>query len=159
MKLQHLMICWILCVLLVLLPGLSGRQVVAEQEDATREAVAAVLRKQQDAWNRGDVAAFMEGYWESPELTFAESNGITRGWQPVKERYLKNYPEQKAMGHLDFSDLEVHPLGKDVALVIGRWHLKRDSGEMGGICTLVFREFPEGWRIIHDHTSRSEKAP
>jgi beta-aspartyl-peptidase (threonine type) len=50
-------------------------------------------------------------------------------------------------------------LGKNAALVLGRWHLKRDSGELGGIFTLVFQQFPNGWRIIHDHTSLDAKAP
>jgi ketosteroid isomerase-like protein len=158
MKLRYLVALSMLSALLACVSGSLTHVVEAEQETPTREAVAAVLTMQQDAWNRGDVAAFMEGYWKSPELTFAGSSGITRGWQPVMDRYRKNYPDQKAMGHLDFSDLEVRPLGKDAAVVIGRWHLKRESDELGGIFTLVFQEFPEGWRIIHDHTSRDEKA-
>jgi L-asparaginase / beta-aspartyl-peptidase len=129
-----------------------------QAEDSARAAITAVLNKQQDAWNHGDVAAFMEAYWTSPDVTFAGTSGVTRGWQPVMDRYRKNYPDQKAMGHLEFSDLEVRRLGKDAALVLGRWHLQRDSDEMGGVFTLVFQRFPEGWRIIHDHTSRDAKA-
>jgi L-asparaginase / beta-aspartyl-peptidase len=130
----------------------------ARQIEPVPRAITEVLTKQQDAWNRGDLAAFMEGYWNSPEVTFAGSSGITRGWQPVMERYQKNYPDKKAMGHLEFSDLQVHALGENTALVLGRWHLKRDSDELGGVFTLVFERFPEGWRIIHDHTSRDAKA-
>lgn len=158
MKLLHLVELGLSSALLVSVPGLLSRGVAARQENPTPEAVTAVLTMQQDAWNRGDVAQFMEGYSKSPELTFAGSSGITRGWQAVMERYQRNYADQKAMGHLDFSDLEVRSLGKDAALVIGRWHLARESGELGGIFTLVFQKFPEGWRIIHDHTSRDEKA-
>jgi ketosteroid isomerase-like protein len=141
---------------LLAVPHGCGR--VPQPEDSADAAVTAVLSKQQDAWNHGDVAAFMEAYWNSPDVTFAGTSGVTRGWQPVMDRYKKNYPDQKAMGHLDFSGLEVRPLGKDAALVLGRWHLKRDSDEMGGVFTLVFQHFPEGWRIIHDHTSRDAKA-
>ena len=130
-----------------------------QPDDKTREAVIAVLNQQQAAWNRGDVEQFMKGYWDSPELTFAGSSGVTRGWQPVMVRYKKNYPDQKAMGHLEFSELEVRPLGKEAALVTGRWHLNRDSDELGGVFTLVFQQFPDGWRIIHDHTSQDAKKP
>jgi ketosteroid isomerase-like protein len=158
MKSRYLVALGVFALLLVFLPRSLTQSAPSEQESASREAVTGVLRMQQNAWNRGDVAAFMEGYWKSPELTFAGSSGITRGWQPVMDRYRKNYPDQKAMGHLDFSNLEVRSLGKDGALAIGRWHLKRESGELGGIFTLVFQRFPEGWRIIHDHTSRDEKA-
>jgi len=122
-------------------------------EETTRGAILAVIAAQQEAWNRGDVEGFMKGYWNSPQLTFAGSAGITRGWEPVLARYRTRYPDAPAMGHADFSELEVYPLGKDAALVLGRWHLKRTSDEVGGIFTLVFQHFPEGWRIIHDHTS------
>ena len=119
--------------------------------------IRAVLDEQQSAWNRGDVNVFMNGYWNSPDLTFAGSGGITHGWQPVMSRYRTNYPDAAAMGHLDFTILEVLPLGSDAALVLGRWHLKRANDEPGGVFTLVFRRFPEGWRIIHDHTSADAK--
>ena len=128
-------------------------------EESMRGAIPSILNEQQAAWNRGDVVGFMKGYWNSPELTFAGSGSITRGWQPVLARYRKNYPDTQAMGHLDFSELEVHPLGNDAAFVLGRWHLKRSSGEIGGVFTLVFQRFPEGWRIIHDHTSADGPKP
>ncbi len=144
----------------LLLLALPRSLTLRAARDATpREAVTSVLTEQQTAWNRGDVDAFMEAYWDSPELTFAGTSGITRGWQPVLARYQKNYPDQKAMGHLDLRDLEVRPLGKDAALVLGRWHLQRDTGELGGVFTLVFERFPEGWKIIHDHTSLDAKKP
>jgi len=99
----------------------------------------------------------MKGYWNSPDLTFAGSSGVTRGWEPVLERYRKNYPDTATMGHLDFSAIEIRMLGNDAALVVGRWHLKRANDQPGGIFTLVFQRFPEGWRIIHDHTSADAK--
>jgi uncharacterized protein (TIGR02246 family) len=120
---------------------------------ADRSAIRAVLDAQQAAWNRGDIAAFLTGYWHSPNLTFSGSNGIFRGWDAVVARYKKNYPDRSAMGTLDFSSLEFRFLGTDAALVLGHWHLKRQKDEIGGVFTLVFQRFPEGWRITHDHTS------
>lgn len=122
---------------------------------ADRSAIRAVLTAQQEAWNRGDIDAFLKGYWHSPDLTFSGSNGIFRGWDAVMARYKKNYPSRSAMGALDFSQLEFRFLGPDAALVLGHWHLKREKDEIGGVFTLVFQRFPEGWRIIHDHTSAS----
>jgi len=118
-----------------------------------REAITAVLNSQQAAWNRGDVDAFLEGYWRSPELTFSGSSGVTRGWDGVLARYKKNYPDRAAMGQLDFSEMEFRFLGPDAALVLGRWHLKREKDELGGVFSLVWQRFPDGWKIIHDHTS------
>lgn len=135
----------------VLQRPLFGRP--ADAHDADRIAISAVLKAQQAAWNRGDVDAFLVGYWQSPELTFSGSNGVSRGWNGVLARYRKNYPNRESMGELDFSDLEFRFLGPDAALVLGKWHLKREMGDIGGVFTLVWQKFPEGWRIIHDHTS------
>lgn len=123
--------------------------------DAERAAIQALLTAQQVAWNKGDIPVFMEGYWNSPELTFVGSKGFTRGWQPLLARYQKTYADRAAMGTLIFSELEIRPLGPEAALVLGRWHLQRQAGNIGGIFTLVFQKFPEGWRIIHDHTTQS----
>ena len=135
------------CLLFV---GFSSR---GEDTDAKTRAILDLINSQQVSWNQGDVRAFMEGYWKSPELTFSGSRGVTRGWEPVLANYLKTYPNREAMGRVDFSELEVRILGTDAALVLGKWHITRAEGDIGGVFTLVFRHFPEGWRIIHDHTS------
>lgn len=122
--------------------------------DRSSIEITQVLTRQQSAWNAGDIPSFMNGYWNSPELSFSGSNGVSRGWQAVLVRYQHNYPDKSAMGHLDFSDLEIHSLSDSAALVLGKWHLKRDSGDVGGVFTLVFQRFPDGWKIIHDHTSQ-----
>jgi ketosteroid isomerase-like protein len=147
-----------LLVLSTLAPRKLDWQARGSGENNMSSEIRAVLEQQQTAWNHADIATFMRGYWHSPELTFAGSSGITRGWTPVLERYRERYRDAQAMGHLDFSNLEIHPLGTDAALVLGRWHLKRANDELGGVFTLVFQRFPEGWRIIHDHTSAAEKA-
>ncbi|HXJ45323.1 MAG TPA: nuclear transport factor 2 family protein [Candidatus Dormibacteraeota bacterium] len=116
-------------------------------------AVRAILDEQQSAWNEGKVDLFLEGYWKSDNLTFSGSQGITRSFAKVQERYRKSYPDRQAMGKLDFTGLEVHVLNPDAALVLGHWHLTREKGDIGGVFSLVFQRFPEGWRIIHDHTS------
>jgi ketosteroid isomerase-like protein len=136
-----------------LTPAAPSRPAISDLPEADRAAIASVLAEQQGAWNRGDVKKFMRGYWNSPELTFAGSSGITRGWEPVLARYQKQYPDRAAMGHLEFSELETRSLAPDAALVLGRWHLSRDAGNLGGVYSLVFERFPEGWRIVHDHTS------
>jgi len=141
---------------IAVLIGLSAeRQVLGkagEEHEADRKAITAVLNAQQAAWNRGDVDAFLVGYWHSNDLTFSGSSGVARGWDGVLARYKKTYPDRAAMGELDFSNLEFRFLGPDAALVLGRWHLKREN-EASGVFSLVWQRFPDGWRIIHDHTS------
>ena len=137
---------------------LSTTNTVAWSE--SNQAIRTVLASQQAAWNRADIPAFLEGgYWNSPELTFAGSEGIVRGYDGLLERYRKQYPDKKTMGRLEFSGLEIRQLGPEAALVLGHWHLERQSDGVGGVFSLVFQRFPEGWRIIHDHTSAQKQTP
>jgi uncharacterized protein (TIGR02246 family) len=152
----------ILCTLLVL--ELFVTVAVAKQpsnqaipQDA-RAAVEQVLHTQQDAWNRHDLDAFMAGYWNSADLTFFSGAKQTGGWQATLERYKATYASPgHEMGTLEFSGLRVELLGPDAAFVRGAWHLTMPDGKTPhGLFTLVFRKFPEGWKIIHDHTSAAE---
>jgi uncharacterized protein (TIGR02246 family) len=131
----------------------GSRNAPPDKNQVDRAAITSVLTAQQSAWNRGDVDAFLQGYWRSPELTFSGTGGIARGWDGVLARYKEHYPNRSAMGKLEFSGLEFRFLSPDAALVLGHWHLERQKGDVGGVFSLVFERFPEGWRIIHDHTS------
>jgi beta-aspartyl-peptidase (threonine type) len=114
-----------------------------------------VLDQQVDAWNRGDLDGFVDAYWRSPKLVFQSAAERTSGWEAMRERYRKRYQGQgKEMGKLDFRDMDVIVLAPDAAFVRGRWRLKLTNGqEPGGLFTVIFRKLPEGWRIVHDHTS------
>jgi ketosteroid isomerase-like protein len=116
-------------------------------------AIRAVLNAQVADWNRGDVDAFMKSYWKSESTEFVGANGVAKGWQAVLDRYRKAYPDRQATGTLTFSDLEVNVLCPSVALVTGHYHLQREKDQPSGVFTLIFRKFPEGWKIINDHTS------
>ncbi|HEU5400171.1 MAG TPA: AtzH-like domain-containing protein [Terriglobales bacterium] len=118
-------------------------------------AVKTVLTTQVEAWNRGDLEGYMAaGYWKSPELTFIGGATEIRGYDAALERYRKAYQAPgKEMGHLDFPEMRVVMLGSDAALATGRFHLKmKDGREPSGRFTVILRKFPEGWRIIHDHS-------
>jgi beta-aspartyl-peptidase (threonine type) len=134
----------------------SAAQVTSTgQDDSVRAAVESVLRAQEEAWNQGDVDAFMEHYWNSEELTFSSEGKITRGWAATLNRYRERYPTRDKMGEVKFSNLEITPLGDSAALVLGQWNLGRESEPLSGNFTLVVRKFDDRWLIVHDHTSRS----
>ncbi len=119
-------------------------------------SIRTVLQSQQRAWNAGDIEQFMDYYWKSDDLTFSSGGKLTRTWQGTLENYKERYPSPAAMGQLSFHNLEVTLLGTEVSLVLGEWQLSRDSGELGGNFTLVFRRLDDKWVIVHDHTSRTE---
>ena len=123
---------------------------------AQSDDVRAVLTKSQQEWNRGDLAAFASHYEDSPETTFVGGDVVRGGVQAILARYRKAYPTREAMGTLAFSNLNVRMLSAELALVTGEFHLDRSAaggGEGAGRFTLVLRNTPAGWKIIHDHTS------
>ena len=129
----------------------------ADPEQETK-AIRDALTKSAEAWNRGDLATYMQAYWNSPETTFAGGATITRGYDNTLAAYKKGYQAPgKEMGKLDYPDISPQFLCADTALVRGKWHLKLSTGkEPHGVFTLIMKKFPEGWRIIHDHSSVGE---
>ena len=122
----------------------------------TANAVAdiqSVLHAQQEAWNRGDIDGFMNGYARSASTVFISGDEARHGWETVRERYRQKHSDRTKMGALTFSEIETTVLSPDAAVVIGHWRLKRANDEPRGRFTLLFKLLPEGWRIVHDHTS------
>jgi len=147
-------------VLLIALGAASQSSTVSGINDETKEslAVTQVLVAQMKAWNNHDLDAFMTGYWKSPELTFFSGANERRGWQETMDRYKSTYQSPgHEMGKLEFSNLRVEALGPDAAFARGEFHLTMSDGKTPhGIFTLVLRKFPDGWKIVHDHTSAAE---
>jgi ketosteroid isomerase-like protein len=121
--------------------------------------IRAALDDQTAAWNRGSIDGFMEHYVRGPELTFSSGGQVQRGWETTRERFAARYPDRAAMGTLSFSDLETQLLGRDHALTLGRWRLKRAGGQLGGAFSLVWRRDGRHWRILHDHTTQDTPPP
>ena len=138
---------------IVLVQGKSSQAPKRGRDAVIISAVRAVLDAQREAWNRGDVAGYMDGYARTADITFISGDNLSRGWQTVHDRYQKNYDSREKMGTLTFSDLETTILSADAVMVLGRWHLQRANDQPHGRFTLIFRRTKQGWRIVHDHTS------
>jgi ketosteroid isomerase-like protein len=138
--------------------GVVAQQTSQKSAEEGKLAIEHVLVTQQAAWNRHDLDGFMAGYWKSPELTFFSGANEKAGWQATLDRYRATYDSPgHEMGTLEFSALRIEMLGPDAGFVRGAWHLTMADGKTPhGLFTLVFRKFPDGWKIIHDHTSVAE---
>jgi ketosteroid isomerase-like protein len=150
--------CFVLFLFFLCQSLISGQTSTTPSDDGAKAAIEHVLRTQQEAWNRHDIEGFMQGYWNSPQLTFFSGATVHEGWQATIERYRSRYTSPgHEMGKLDFSGLRIEVLGADAAFVRGSWLLTMPDGKTPhGLFTLVFRRFPEGWKIVHDHTSAAE---
>lgn len=136
------------CLLLLTITALSA------QSRADRQTILATLDRQTADWNAGKIDDFMHGYWESDSLMFVGKNGVTYGYQDTYQGYLKRYPDRATMGTLKFDILHLNFPGKDVAFVVGKWHLTRpEVGDIGGHYTLLWRKIKGKWVIVCDHTS------
>jgi beta-aspartyl-peptidase (threonine type) len=139
---------------LVLCGCASASPHVGRIEPGDRAAITAVLERQIAAWNRGDLTGYMDGYARTPTLVFTSGGNIRRGWQDAFDHYQARYAtDPKAMGTLAFAIDSIDAAGADAAVVLGRWDLTGTTHAGRGVFTLVLERRPEGWRIIHDHTS------
>ena len=127
--------------------------------------VQSALTRGAEAWNRGDLDTFLKGYVQGPEMTYTASGRVVRGIDELRARYQKAYgTSRETMGSLRFDEIEVWSLGDGYALAMGKWAVefgaRSKEAKSGGIFSLVLRKTPEGWLILHDHTSRllDEKA-
>ena len=140
---RFLIIVFILC--------LSTQVVNAQSKDEL--SIRTILAAQTSEWNKGNLESFMKGYWESDSLTFIGKSGITYGWKKILDNYKKGYPDTAAMGKLNFELVTVKRLSKDYFFVVGKWHLTRSIGNIGGAYTLLFRKIKNQWVIVTDHSS------
>jgi len=125
--------------------------VSAQSKD--EQAIRSAIEEQRIAWNTGDLNHFMKTYWQSDSLMFIGKSGVTYGWQNTLDNYKKGYPDTAAMGKLDFDILEVKRLSDSYFFVVGKWHLTRSIGNVGGHFTLLFRKIKNRWVIVADHSS------
>lgn len=116
-------------------------------------AIRSVLQEQENAWNKGDLEKYMQGYWKSDSVMFIGKSGITYGWQKTLANYKKSYPGKEAMGQLNFELLEMKRISAGYYFVVGKWHLKRTIGDLGGIFSLLFKKVNGEWVIVADHSS------
>ncbi len=136
-----------LLIVLVMILGPSYGQ------NKDEESVRLILKNQTQAWNRGNLEKFMNGYWRNDSLKFIGRSGITYGYSGTLANYKKNYSDTTIMGELSFELLELKQLSNEYFFVLGKYFLKRTIGDASGFFTLIFRKINGEWVIISDHSS------
>lgn len=117
--------------------------------------VTKTLLAQQAAWNRGDLAAYVNFYKGTPD-TVAVLASPVHGLQSIYNAYLVNFPNAQAMGSLEESEVSVRELGENFALATGKYVLTRNKkagGDAEGTFTDILEKTDRGWRIIYSSTT------
>jgi hypothetical protein len=122
-------------------------------QSKTEKKIIAILKTQDECWNRGDIEGFMSTYWKNDSLMFIGKSGVTYGWQNTMNNYKKGYPDTASMGKLDFKLIEIKKLSHQYYHVTGKWHLTRTIGNLQGHFTLLLKKINGHWFIISDHSS------
>ena len=130
------------------LPANTG----SAEPKTTEQSIEQVLTDQTIAWNLGDLDAFMDAYWNDESLTFSGGGDTTLGWEATYESYRQRYPVG-AMGKIEFKDLKTEMVGKESAIVTGRFTHQLPDEKVKGNFSLVVKIIDGQWKIIHDHTS------
>ena len=117
--------------------------------------IISILTKQEKAWNEGDINQFMEGYLESPKIVFSGANGPRYGWEAIKKRYLKIYPNKTQMGQLTFTILSMQKWTPNFVMLEGKYNLVRKFGDASGYFSLGWLRENGKWYMVNDHTTSS----
>jgi uncharacterized protein (TIGR02246 family) len=126
---------------------------ISQAQSKDEQQIRSLLQTQVEAWNRGDLEAFMQTYWKSDSLMFIGKNGIKWGWDETLANYKKGYPDTAAMGKLSFNIIQVKRLSVMYCYVVGKWMLTRSIGDLSGHYDLLLRKIKGKWVIISDHSS------
>jgi ketosteroid isomerase-like protein len=127
--------------------------IISVAQSKTEKKIIAILKEQDQAWNRGDIEGFMQTYWSSDSLMFIGKSGVTFGWKNTLNNYKKGYPDTAAMGKLDFTLINIKRLSRKYYHVVGKWHLSRKAGDLKGHFTLLIQKVKKRWVIVADHSS------
>jgi ketosteroid isomerase-like protein len=135
------------------LTGFIVMSIFSDAQSSNEKQILGILEKQTQAWNRGDLASFMVGYWQNDSLMYIGKSGITYGYAYTLANYKRNYADTASMGKLSFTILQLKKLSDEYYFLVGKWHLKRSIGDVGGHYSLLFRKINGEWTIVADHSS------
>ncbi len=127
-----------------------------DQGTGLEASVATMLERSVDAWNSGDLDAFMSDYSSASTTSFMTADGPVYGREQIKAGYEPVFAAGAQRDSLRFEDLNIRQLPPLIGIVTGRYILHRDEQVTAtGWFTIVLRRMGDGWRIVHDHSSPS----
>lgn len=116
--------------------------------------ITAQLERSAVDWNRGDLDGFLSDYAPESTTTFIDGRRARQGIDFIRGIYAPRFSPGARRDSLHFEEVEVRGLSPTLTLVTARFILQRASEvTASGPFTLVMERRPEGWKILHDHSS------
>ncbi|MBA4317037.1 MAG: hypothetical protein C0412_01415 [Flavobacterium sp.] len=139
--------------ILVLVPILFSFT-AAPDDEAIKKEIMANSEKSAEYWNKGDVENYMNiCYPKREDILMQSTNSRIYGYTKIHDMYVKTFKDEEKRGVLSFSEVEVNVITSDTAMEIGKYTLQfKDGKKRSGYYTAILKKFPEGWRIVHDHS-------
>jgi ketosteroid isomerase-like protein len=121
---------------------------------ALTRLITAQLQRSALDWNRGDLDGFLSDYAPESTTTFIDGRRARQGIGFIRGNYAPRFSPGARRDSLHFEEVEVRGLSPTLAVVTARFILQRGSEiTASGPFTLVMERRPEGWKILHDHSS------
>lgn len=133
---------------------LAGCAALPPSDDTqARAEMLAALDASAAAWNRGDLTGHLAIY--DPAVTAMTRSGLRPGVAAIERSFRETYfrdgqPKQQ----LQMEQVQLRFVGRGAALMTGRFRLSGGGlAEQSGWFSLVWQQGPQGWKVVHDHSS------
>jgi ketosteroid isomerase-like protein len=122
------------------------------QTGNAQEQIIQAMNQAAEQWNKGDLDGYMALYDTSATMMLPKGRTKINGMRELYEQYYFENGKPKQL--LGYDTYEFTPLGKEYALLTGRFILKANEKmkERAGTFSLVFVHKANGWKILHDHS-------
>jgi ketosteroid isomerase-like protein len=141
--------CFSFIVFIVL--GMLAGTLKAQPDNAEKQVIQS-MNEAADKWNNCNLDGYMALYDTSATMMLPKGRTKINGMRELYEKYYFENGKPKQL--LGYDTYEFTPLGKEHALLTGRFILKANEKmkERTGTFSLVFVHTANGWKILHDHS-------
>lgn len=116
------------------------------------KAIEALMRTEEEVWNRGDIDAYVQLYAPGDSTRMIYTGGSTHGRDSILAFYKKYWPKEK-MGHLTLTPDGIEVISKKYAYASGFFTVSYPSGKAAkGRFSGLVKKIKGKWYLYTDHS-------
>ena len=144
------------CLVLVAWGSVFGCESV-DNSEAMRTEIQGLVKQFAEAAQK-DVTAMLVMYDPGPGAASISNGQIERGMEAIRKSADQNLVGTQGKMKIDLGSIDVTSLGHGYALSVTPFALTETTSSLfspqrKGVSTLVWKQTPQGWRVIHEHES------